>query len=978
MDDYLYGLTGRIVIPINSVYDEARQGYNRAIQQYPLIIDYCRDEHDVANAVIWSRKFHVPLRIRNGGHNYEGYSNGNCTLVVDVSEMTRIDLDENENRLTIQSGVTNGQIYEFVSSKGYPFPGGTCPTVGVGGYAMGGGWGLSCRYLGLGCDSLEEIELVNYEGNLIKANRNRNADLFWACRGAGGGNFGVTVSMRFVLPPKAENVTLIEIDYLHVCAEEQRAFLQAWQEWLKGADPRVTLISRIYNSENDGLAMLIRGIFYGRPVEAEQIMKPFLDLAGAEYSIEYMTFLEAVTIIGNSYPPSEKFQSASRFILRDFSEQEISKLVGLIQERPQGSVFAGLSIYALGGKVREVGTNETAFFYRNAHDIIWLETVWEENRFAQGNRRWINRRFPKLASVTAGSYINFPYKNLPDYLEEYYGAHVGRLKTIKKKYDPLNLFTFPQGIGNGGSGHPAPGLGEYPDGASAERLDDTVYRGFRYVKDKAGRKRPSQLLPLDPQVWDFVSSPVLHPMKVSINANKGGTVSGLIFTAPYTLYEAAMIGQTGALIMDQAGNPVWFRPLQSIYLQNADFRVQSYRGRPVLTMWQGTISGTQTSEPNLPAGDPEPGAYYLILNQNYEIIKKLTAQKGYTPDLHEFTITDRNTALFSAVKQVPANLTIYGGPAKGYFDNYSIQEVDIRTGELLFFWSALTHIDPVDSMAPASSAADSHNIWDCFHVNSVEEGPENTLLISMRNMWAVYLIDKKTGKILWQLGGKKSGFTLGPNAGFSWQHDARFRSRNRISLFDDACCDCPAQGPARGLILKLDCENRTADVDRTYYHNPILYVPSQGNVQKLYNGNQFVGWGQEPYLSEFANNGNTQRDLSLNFLYDMQFPNRNLSYRAFKNKWTGLPQYPPAVTVRRSHNKTVVYASWNGSTETAAWQVLAGSNPSRLTAVVESAPRTGFETAIRMNADGPCFQVNALNTRGQIIGTSQIVHARQI
>jgi len=978
MYDFLNGLTGRIVIPTNPIYNKARQDFNRAIQQYPIIINYCSNNHDVANAICWSRKFHVPLRIRNGGHNYEGYSNGNCTLIIDVSEMNHIDLDECENLLTVQGGVTNQQVYEFVSSKRYPFPGGTCPTVGVGGYSMGGGWGLSCRYLGLGCDSLEEIELVNYEGKIVKANRNCNSDLFWACRGAGGGNFGVIVSMKFRLPSKVEKVTLIEIDYLHVSEEEQKAFLQTWQQWLKDADPRVTLISRIYNSVNDGLAMLVRGIFYGRPKEAEQILKPFLELSGAEYSIEYVTFLEAVTIIGSSYPSSEKFKSASRFVLRDFSDRDISRLVGLIQKRSQGSVFAGLSMYALGGRVRDVGTDETAFFYRTANFIIWLETVWEENRFSEENNIWVSRRFPVLASVTTGSYVNFPYNNLPDYLEEYYGPHTCRLKKIKEKYDPFNVFTFPQGIGNKEKQLMEPDFSEGNE-TSIKYSDDTPYRRFRYVnKKELSNLAESSASSSESQVWSFASAPDLHPMKVSINMNKGGTAPGFLFVAPYTLYEATMIGQTGALIMDQSGNPLWFRPLDSIYVQNSDFRMQYYKGNPVLTTWQGTISGTQSSSPNLPDGDPEPGAFYLIFNQNYEVIKKLTAQKGYTSDVHEFTITDKNTALFTAVKQVPADLTPYGGPPDGYIDNYSIQEVDPETGELLFFWNVLKHVDPADSMMPASSSASSNNIWDCFHVNSVEEGPDDTLLVSMRNMWAIYLIDKKKGNIIWQLGGNKSDFTLAPNAGFSWQHDARFKPGTRISLFDDACCACPScphQGPARGMILRLDFKNKTADVDRTYYHDPTLYVPSQGNVQKLCNGNQLIGWGQEPYLSEFANAGNTENDLALNFLYDMQFPNQNLSYRSFKNKWIGIPHDPPDIAVKPFCNHTVmVSASWNGSTETTAWQVLAGPKPDQLTVTEEYAPRTGFETDIRVHADGPHFQVDALNACGQVIGTSRIVH----
>ena len=488
MDNFLYGLTGCVVTPFDPVYNEARQGFNRAKQQYPLIIVYCNNKHDVSNAVKWSRKHQVPLRVRSGGHNYEGYSNGDCTLVIDISKMNRMKLNECDNRLYVQGGVTNKQVYEFVSSRGYPFAGGTCPTVGVSGYALGGGWGLSCRYLGLGCDNLLQIEMVNYEGDIIKADRTDNYDLFWACRGAGGGNFGVIVSMTFKNPPPVDKVTLIEIDYLHVSAKEQEAFIHTWQEWLKGFDNKITLISRIYNSDNDGLSMLVRGIFYGEPDEAEQIVGKFLILEGAEYNFEYVTFLEAVTIIGRTYPSSEKVQSASRFVLNDFSDKQISEIVGLIKERPLGSVFAGISMYALGGRVSKVSADDTAFFYRNAKYIIWLETIWEENRVADENMEWIRKQFPYLESVTKGSYVNFPYGELEDYLEEYYGCHVKSLTKIKMKYDPYNIFTFPQGIRKTGQECQlpsiAPKLFDPRDEKAVKQPDDAIYRGFRYVSKK--------------------------------------------------------------------------------------------------------------------------------------------------------------------------------------------------------------------------------------------------------------------------------------------------------------------------------------------------------------------------------------------------------------------------------------------------------------------------------------------------------------
>lgn len=485
---FLNGLSGTIVTPWIPSYHDDRQNFNHAVQQYPLIINYCRSARDVSNAVRWARRNQMALRIRNGGHNYEGYSNGNGVLIIDISEMKGIELDERSHTVRVQGGVTNRELYEYVASRGYPFPGGTCPTVGVCGYALSGGWGLSCRYFGLGCDSIEEIELVNHEGQIIKANSRHNDDLFWACRGAGGGNFGVVVSITFRLPPRIRHVTIIEIDYLHVDAKTQELFLQTWQKWLCHADQRLTLLSRIYNSDADGLSMLVRGIFYGEPEEAICLVCDFLNLPGAVSSIQYVTFLEAVTIIGSAYPAFEKFYSASRFVYRLFSPCEISDIVELIQHRPEGSVYAGLSMYALGGKVAEVSVDSTAFFHRDAHYIIWIETIFEDDRFAWFNSAWIRRQFQRLAPLTTGSYVNFPYAGLCRYKDEYYGCHVERLEQIKQKYDPCNVFAFPQGLMSCEKcsigrikpveRHILRDTEELPEQVPKEHKN---YRGFRYI-----------------------------------------------------------------------------------------------------------------------------------------------------------------------------------------------------------------------------------------------------------------------------------------------------------------------------------------------------------------------------------------------------------------------------------------------------------------------------------------------------------------
>lgn len=480
----------------------------------------------------------------------------------------------------------------------------------------------------------------------------------------------------------------------------------------------------------------------------------------------------------------------------------------------------------------------------------------------------------------------------------------------------------------------------------------------------------------DSNVWHFVSAPHLQPMKVAVNVWESGTAPGYIFVAPYTMYGENMVGQTGALIMDEAGNPVWFKA-DSVKKQNRNFRVQTYQGKPVLTTWHGTISGTESATPSLPTGDPLPGAVFQIYNQHCQLIQTIKAHNGYTADVHEFMITERNTAMFLAVKQVPADLSVYGGPTDGYIDNFTVQEVDLATGELLYEWSVIDHLDPADSMVSVETAYEVNGIWDCFHVNSVEEGPDQTLLISMRNMSAIYHIDKVTGEIIWQLGGKKSDFAFAQGAEFSWQHHARYRPGNRISLFDNACCatpDTPPSDSSHGLILQLDMERKVAKVERTYFHDPLIYASHQGNMQQLPNGNQLIGWGQGPYVTEYGYEGNTKDNRALHMIYDMQFPGDNFSYRAFKNEWVGLPLNPPDTAVKVcGKNTVIIYTSWNGATEVAGWKVLAGFHPSAM-AVATYTERNGFETAVKLNVVRPYFQVHAIDAAGTIIGKSRIVY----
>lgn len=447
MDNIYYeGLTGEIITPCDEQYEEARQEWNRAIQKFPKVIVYCYNKNDVINAILWAQEKDMKIRIRTGGHNYEGYSIGNDVLVIDISRMNKLKLNKQKGVLKIEGGVINSQIYELLGNEGYPFPSGTCPTVGAAGLTLGGGWGLSCRYFGLACDNLLSLEIIDYTGNVIIANENCNSDLFWACRGSGGGNFGIVTSMTFKIPERVDRVCLIKFHCPNATKEMMGEFLEIWQNWLIDLDERITVVSRLYNSKEDGKEILGTGIFYGLPEEADEILEPFTYIEGMEISIEYITFLEAIEDIESAYPDFEKFKSTGRFVYKNYNEDEIYNIVDTIKDRPKGSILTGLSLYALGGKVKDVSKYETAFYYRNAKYIIGIQSVWENSKYAEDNINWVKEKFRYIKSVTKGSYINFPYKNLKCYDKEYYGKNACRLKEVNEKYDPYNIFKFPQSI----------------------------------------------------------------------------------------------------------------------------------------------------------------------------------------------------------------------------------------------------------------------------------------------------------------------------------------------------------------------------------------------------------------------------------------------------------------------------------------------------------------------------------------------------
>jgi Arylsulfotransferase (ASST) len=335
----------------------------------------------------------------------------------------------------------------------------------------------------------------------------------------------------------------------------------------------------------------------------------------------------------------------------------------------------------------------------------------------------------------------------------------------------------------------------------------------------------------------------------------------------------------GPEILDQDGDVVWFHPVPAGQ-QAADFRTQTLGGRPVLTWWQGTGLGGLAKGTN------------YIYDAAYRQVATVNAGNGLSADGHEFLITPRGTALVLAYTTATADLTSIGGPANQTVINGVVQEIDIRTGRVLFEWNSADHVPYGQSEQPRPASASTP--WDWFHINAVKLDTDGNLLVDARNTWTVYKVDHRSGAVLWQLGGKASSFTLQAAPGqklntagaiFAWQHDAEAHGNNTYTLFDnesagiantgtDALSEFPT---SRSVTVKVDPRARTATLVGSFNQPEGLLAPSQGNAQVTGDGNTLVGWGSLPYFSEYDADGD--------LLYNARFPEGVNSYRAYLLPW---------------------------------------------------------------------------------------------
>jgi hypothetical protein len=445
----------------------------------------------------------------------------------------------------------------------------------------------------------------------------------------------------------------------------------------------------------------------------------------------------------------------------------------------------------------------------------------------------------------------------------------------------------------------------------------------------------------------FRSRPDLQPPVVTVTARAAAASPGDVFIAPYS-----GPGQYGPMILGEDGRLLWFEPLSPSGTRAADFRVQRYEGRPVLTWWQDPLTAGGSSK----AGE-------VILDSSYRRLAVVRAGNGFQPDLHEFQITPQGTGLITVYDAIDCDLSAVGGSRNAAVADTLMQEIDLRTGLVRFEWHSLDHVALAESYTSARKASRSKP-YDYFHINSIDIQPAGEKLIDARNTWAAYDVDARTGQVRWRLGGRRSSFRLGPGTATAYQHDARRQSDGTITFFDNGATPA-VHRQSRAIDVRLDTGAMAATLVREAVHpRTPLVAGSQGNVQQLSDGAWMVGWGEVPYVSEFSAAGA--------LLFDAHLPATYESYRAYRLAWSGRPTERPALAVARAGAGATVYASWNGATELASWRVLAGPSQSEL-APVASARSSSFETALRVPrlAPGAYVAVQALDAAGAVIGVSR-------
>ncbi|UQS31077.1 FAD-binding oxidoreductase [Streptomyces fradiae] len=446
VDAFAARLTGRLVRPGEPDYESARSLWNGVIDRRPALVARCRGDDDVAAAVDFARDNGLSPAVRGGGHGVAGHALCDDGLVIDLSEMTGVEVEAGARTVRAEGGCTLGDVDRATQAHGLATPLGVVSATGIAGLTLSGGMGWLRRRYGLSCDNLVSARVVTADGNRLTAGAGEHEDLFWAIRG-GGGNFGVVTSFEYRLHPVGPEVFLCFVFYP---ADRARQVLRSCERYLSEAPEEVAplgVLGRVpaaeeFPEEAHGEPFVgVAALFPGDPAEGERVLRPLREAAEPIRDLSGpTTYLEAQSFLDGDYPDGWRYYWKS-VNTPGLGDELIDRLAGRAAEAP--SPYSTLDVWYQGGAMARVGERETAFANRGAPYLLGIEANWQEEADTARNVSWVRDTFADLRSFSSGGvYLNFPgfLEEGEQLLREGYGGNVRRLAEVKAAYDPGNLF----------------------------------------------------------------------------------------------------------------------------------------------------------------------------------------------------------------------------------------------------------------------------------------------------------------------------------------------------------------------------------------------------------------------------------------------------------------------------------------------------------------------------------------------------------
>jgi hypothetical protein len=465
-------LDGDLVRPGDSGFAADALLYNPVFDGLtPQAVSYCASDADVAATIAFCRDHSLPFSVRAGGHSYAAYSSS-TGVILDVTRMSAISFGPGATA-TVGAGARLIDVYAACAGAGVAIPGGSCPTVGIAGLALGGGVGVIGRKFGLCCDNVLSAQVVTADGSVVTADASTNSDLYWALRGAGAGNFGVVTSFVFRTSPVPSQLGLFTLVYEWADAP---AVVAAWQQFAPAAPDELwsnlLLLASQSTPSGYGPVARVTGVYVGSQSALESTLQPFLGAVGAQPfhqffgSAGYMdTMLVEAGCDGDTVPechlPSENpagiltrapFAARSDYLASPFSSAGINTLLAAVEARQTSPVLSGggVALDASGGAINRVAADATAFVHRDDLATIQYSANWGAgagSSLVQANQSWLASTWQSMRPYVSGqAYQNYIDPNLAGWQQAYYGANFERLTQVKAKWDPQDVFHFAQGI----------------------------------------------------------------------------------------------------------------------------------------------------------------------------------------------------------------------------------------------------------------------------------------------------------------------------------------------------------------------------------------------------------------------------------------------------------------------------------------------------------------------------------------------------